>query len=662
MSTQPVDAQLVFGDTCVICQDYVSMRGRLDSCQHLFCVECIKQWAEIETKCPLCKARFTVIYPEEVGGSAEDDLAGVLHAEGVSQTDLPETYATRRSRTRGTSMSRGKQKPAKPIKVKKRDQVYEDPDDDGTYEGLDLDRVLCGTCGDGSDEINLMLCDGCDAGHHCYCVGLETVPLEEWKCRLCDATENDNDGDNTIGDGARTVASVRLIEEQHATAVETTLSDARRLARQRAASIRAQRSTRRTEFRFSTLTPESRAPRNESTRTAEKDLPVHTGHGAVPGVGFSYIQSRSFRTDRSGVAINDSRWQQIARVKELRAMWDKYRAGDVAFGGETGTHTNGVGGVFMGGENADDQRDVPTENEAAPTTSDADHALARRRAAAATLAGIGWGMANGKESLDANADFFTDYLPIQPSAGTGDTRALKRPRRREVYSASRAVTTTVSGRVPSRNVRPLPTQNKNVSLGQGPDRKGKWAGVDFSAPRVDTGKHTDTDEHTGWTSSDEEEDTVAKSHSRHSHDKQTLEKKTKPPQFLSERATGFVPTGSVTHVPPQLSAKQSEKKRKEMLRVAEQSGAPCKEKVIQMVKALLKPYWNKKKIVDKSVFKLLAKHASDSARASSSAAALKFGADEAHDFFREEAILHAVKRAVHAQLVRQGIDVDEEGV
>lgn len=81
-----------------------------------------------------------------------------------------------------------------------------------------------------------------------------------------------------------------------------------------------------------------------------------------------------------------------------------------------------------------------------------------------------------------------------------------------------------------------------------------------------------------------------------------------------------------------------------------------------MVKALLKPYWNKKRIVDKSVFKLLAKHASDSARASSSAAALKFGADEAHDFVREEAILHAVKRAVHAQLVRQGIDVDEEGV
>ena len=50
-----------FGDQCAICQEDVSRRGRLDSCAHVFCVACIKRWAKIETRCPLCKARFSFI-------------------------------------------------------------------------------------------------------------------------------------------------------------------------------------------------------------------------------------------------------------------------------------------------------------------------------------------------------------------------------------------------------------------------------------------------------------------------------------------------------------------------------------------------------------------------------------------------------------------------
>ena len=77
----------------------------------------------------------------------------------------------------------------KPIKVTRRDQTYEDPDGD-PLNGLDLDEVTCGTCGEGGDEDRLMLCDGCDAGHHCFCVGLDTVPLEEWYCRICAETND----------------------------------------------------------------------------------------------------------------------------------------------------------------------------------------------------------------------------------------------------------------------------------------------------------------------------------------------------------------------------------------------------------------------------------------------------------------------------------------
>ena len=65
--------------------------------------------------------------------------------------------------------------------------------------------------------------------------------------------------------------------------------------------------------------------------------------------------------------------------------------------------------------------------------------------------------------------------------------------------------------------------------------------------------------------------------------------------FLASRATGFVPPGSVTHVPPAMSARDAEAARRAMLRDAEAAGAPDKARVVQMVKARLKPYYSHEK-------------------------------------------------------------------
>jgi len=46
---------------CVICLDKPETRGRLNSCDHLFCFSCVKKWSEQENTCPLCKKRFTQI-------------------------------------------------------------------------------------------------------------------------------------------------------------------------------------------------------------------------------------------------------------------------------------------------------------------------------------------------------------------------------------------------------------------------------------------------------------------------------------------------------------------------------------------------------------------------------------------------------------------------
>ena len=87
-----------------------------------------------------------------------------------------------------------------PIRVARRDQTYEG-DESELPEGMAIEDVICGTCGEGGDEDRLMLCDGCDAGHHCFCVGLDAVPLEEWRCRICAETNAPlSDGQTALRD------------------------------------------------------------------------------------------------------------------------------------------------------------------------------------------------------------------------------------------------------------------------------------------------------------------------------------------------------------------------------------------------------------------------------------------------------------------------------
>lgn len=48
---------------CGIClsEEGKFIRGQIDSCDHHYCFVCIMEWAKIESKCPLCKRRFTHI-------------------------------------------------------------------------------------------------------------------------------------------------------------------------------------------------------------------------------------------------------------------------------------------------------------------------------------------------------------------------------------------------------------------------------------------------------------------------------------------------------------------------------------------------------------------------------------------------------------------------
>lgn len=49
---------------CGICllEDGSAIRGWIDSCDHYFCFVCIMEWAKVESRCPMCKRRFSTIH------------------------------------------------------------------------------------------------------------------------------------------------------------------------------------------------------------------------------------------------------------------------------------------------------------------------------------------------------------------------------------------------------------------------------------------------------------------------------------------------------------------------------------------------------------------------------------------------------------------------
>uniref|UniRef100_A0A0D9VT38 PHD-type domain-containing protein n=1 Tax=Leersia perrieri TaxID=77586 RepID=A0A0D9VT38_9ORYZ len=138
--------------TCGIClseEQRVTVQGLLDCCSHYFCFACIMQWSKVESKCPLCKRRFTTITK-----SLKED------------TGLEPTQCV--------------------IRVEERDQVYQ-PTEEEIRRWLDpYENVVCIECNQGGDDSLMLLCDICDSSAHTYCVGLgREVPEGNWYCGGC---------------------------------------------------------------------------------------------------------------------------------------------------------------------------------------------------------------------------------------------------------------------------------------------------------------------------------------------------------------------------------------------------------------------------------------------------------------------------------------------
>lgn len=47
---------------CTICIESAVKPSRPDSCQHVFCLECLVEWSNVTNICPLCKSQYKQVF------------------------------------------------------------------------------------------------------------------------------------------------------------------------------------------------------------------------------------------------------------------------------------------------------------------------------------------------------------------------------------------------------------------------------------------------------------------------------------------------------------------------------------------------------------------------------------------------------------------------
>ena len=139
--TLPVpSSRLLSEDRCAICLEAVKLKGKPAECSHLYCLECITAWTRFSNVCPLCKHEISSIVQFDEEGS---EVARVPVQKPLVQ--------------------------------------YEE----ALMEELVM-AELCYICQAGENDEATLLCDRCNFEvAHLECLGLASVPVEDWICFKC---------------------------------------------------------------------------------------------------------------------------------------------------------------------------------------------------------------------------------------------------------------------------------------------------------------------------------------------------------------------------------------------------------------------------------------------------------------------------------------------
>lgn len=158
-------------------------RGYIDSCDHYFCFVCIMEWAKIESKCPLCRCRFSTI----------------------RRPPKPPLFPCERL-----------------ICVPVRDQANYNSGNASAGPFDSYHDVECTVCHSSADENLLLLCDLCDSASHTYCVGLnQVVPEGDWFCRDCTLLRDEHRQSKSDAESEE----LRNSENAHSSSEVITVSD-----------------------------------------------------------------------------------------------------------------------------------------------------------------------------------------------------------------------------------------------------------------------------------------------------------------------------------------------------------------------------------------------------------------------------------------------------
>ena len=130
-------------------------------CRHQMHNGCLEPWVERANSCPICRQNFNAV---ELS-STVDGKRPRAHMSSVHSSRLME----RRGHVGPVISS----------------YVVEDRVQMAEVEPFNFDHWVCVICEDGGAEDQLLVCDGCDASSHTFCLGLESVPPGEWYCDDC---------------------------------------------------------------------------------------------------------------------------------------------------------------------------------------------------------------------------------------------------------------------------------------------------------------------------------------------------------------------------------------------------------------------------------------------------------------------------------------------
>ncbi|XP_042348211.1 PHD and RING finger domain-containing protein 1-like [Plectropomus leopardus] len=163
---------------CYIClSPFINqLVGSLETCRHVFCLQCILQWSQTANTCPVDRISFAFI-----------------HQRRCPEGDIQ-----------------------KKIKVRTKKKDEDDEEEEGS------NAVICEECGRSDRRHRLLVCTHCDSGYHIDCLtpSLNTSPEGDWVCAECLVSPQHTDGsvlEEEISDGELTDLLAEVVDETPST-------------------------------------------------------------------------------------------------------------------------------------------------------------------------------------------------------------------------------------------------------------------------------------------------------------------------------------------------------------------------------------------------------------------------------------------------------------